>query len=70
MKLPRSEPQRSIVLAQLPRVGALRAEAPPKAQECVLCAGPIEPYDWRVRLPDGAGSAHTHCAGDHGWEIS
>lgn len=70
MKLPRDEPERSIALAALPRFQALRLEAPPKAATCVLCNGPIEPYDWRARLPEGAGPAHGHCAGDHGFEVT
>lgn len=56
-------------LAALPRFEPLKAEAPAKAEKCVLCDGPLQPYDWRVRLPARTGAAHTHCAGDRGWEI-
>lgn len=59
-----------LTLAKLPRYEPLRAEAPPRAGTCVLCLGPIEPYDWRVRLPAKTGIAHTHCAGDQGWQIT
>lgn len=42
--------------------------------ECVLCGGPLSNGDWQVKLTRRGSakreSAHTHCAGDHGWTVA
>jgi len=55
-------------LSQLPRDKPLTI-TDGGAFTCVLCGAQQEPYAWRVRLPERAGTACPGCATDCGWEV-
>lgn len=56
-------------LATLPRDKPLRIFERASGFICVIRGCPQDAFAYRVKLPDGAGTACPNCAADSGWTV-